>query len=97
VHFYTQWAEFTNLKANQVSRQKEDNVRYWRATNSAEIKTFFNAAIWYSLLCKATFIQHLKKDIDQDKLSFWFSSPTRWEQIKGEGHLQLLHINAITT
>jgi hypothetical protein len=82
VHFYTKWSEFTNLKANQVCDQKEGNVRYWRATNSAEIKGFFAAAIWYSLLCKATFTQHIKKDIDQDKLSFWFSSPTRWEQIK---------------
>jgi hypothetical protein len=38
--------------------------------------------MWHSLLSKATLVQHLKKDIDQSKLSYWFSSETRWEQIK---------------
>jgi Transposase IS4 len=82
VHFYTTWAGYTNLKANQVSEDKEGHARFWKPTSSAELKAFFAGAIWYSLLCKSTFIQHLKKEIDQDKLSYWFPSATRWEQIK---------------
>jgi hypothetical protein len=33
------------------------------------------------LLSVSSFCQHLKKEVQQDKLGYWFPSETRWQQI----------------
>jgi Transposase IS4 len=80
--FYCKWAGYTNMRADEVCAQKDNKVRYWRPTSGAELKAFFALVMWHSLLTKASLVQHFKREIDQAKLSFWFSSETRWEQIK---------------
>jgi hypothetical protein len=73
VTFYSKWSTFTNLKANLVSEMQDGYVRYWRPTSAAEIKAFFaSSVIWYFLLSKASFSQHLKREVDQSKLQFGF-------------------------
>jgi Transposase IS4 len=64
------------------SAKKEGNARFWRDTCGAEIKAFFAAAFWYSLLIGSTFKQHRKKEAEQEKLAYWFPSETRWTQLK---------------
>jgi Transposase IS4 len=80
--FYNKWAGFTNMRADAVYAERDGKVRHWRATSAAELKAFFASVIWHSLLSNATILQHLKKEFGQSKLSYWFSSDTRWEQIK---------------
>lgn len=96
IYWWTKIALFTNTKANMESDKKDGHVRDFYPTCAGEIKAFIASVMLFCLCKSQSMEQFYNKLVDPAFVHKWFSSMSRWQQLKrflkvSDPHQDTLH------